>query len=94
MNELLRWLLGLAVTAAVVLFAIANRAVVPVTWSPVASPVNIPVYALVLGGAVIGFLIGGALVWLNAGALRQERRRQKKRIDRLEQQLAEPGDEL
>ena len=89
MPEILRWILGLIVTVVAILFAVANRDSVPVTWSPFESAINLPVYAVALSGALLGFLIGGAFVWLDAGTVRRERRQQKKKISRLERTLGE-----
>jgi uncharacterized integral membrane protein len=92
MSVFFRWILGLAITAAAVLFAVANRAPVPVTWSPVNPPLPLPACALALGGAAIGFLAGAVFAWLNTGSLRREWREQKKKISRLEQRGSEDND--
>ena len=87
MTDILRWILSLAVTIIVILFAIANRASVPLVWSPVHPPVQIPLCAAVLGGAVLGFLAGALFIWLEAVGLRADRRRHKKKINELERRL-------
>ena len=87
MHDLLRWTLSLIVTALVLLFAIANRADVPLVWSPVHKPIDVPLCAAVLGGAALGFLFGAVFVWLTGGPLRAEHRRHKKKVVELERQL-------
>ncbi len=87
MISFFRWGFSIILTVLVILFAVANRGLVDVVWSPVHTAVAVPVFLLVLGGAVAGFLSGGLSVWLNAAELRQERRKQRSSIRKLEKQV-------
>ena len=60
------------VTAAIVLFAVSNRAILTLRLWPLPYEVDIPVYALVLGAGFIGFLIGATVAWI-AGARSRRR---------------------
>jgi len=89
MAAFLKGIIGFIVAIAVVIFALANRGAVSVIWSPVHSPAELPVFSLVLVSLLIGFVAGGAMVWLNDMPLRRERRRQKKHIAGLERKVKE-----
>jgi len=87
MTALLRWMISLLVTVAAILFAVANRHLVPVNWSPFDPSITVPVFMPVLVGVAFGFVLGAFMVWLNSSDLRRERRRQKRLIHKLEHDL-------
>jgi len=87
MIYILRSVLSVIVAAAIILFALANRDLIDVIWSPVHDSVNIPVFLPVLLALMVGFVIGATLVWLNGSVVRQERRSQRKKIKNLEEEL-------
>lgn len=87
MIALLRLIVSILVTVSAVLFALANRDPVPLIWSPFHEPLMIPACLLGLGGILIGFILGGFMVWLNGAAVRRDRRRQRKTIQKLEEQI-------
>lgn len=68
-------------------FAILNRDIVDVTYSPVHDPYALPLYAVILGALITGFLIGGCAVWINHLGLRRTKRKQNKQIKTLEKEL-------
>ncbi len=85
--SLIRWILGTLFALAAVLFAVGNLRGVSIVWSPVHPALEMPVSVFGLGMMALGFVLGGALVWINAQPLRSERRAQKKRIRDLEAAL-------
>lgn len=87
MVAIIRWIVSLLVAVAAILFAVANREAASVVWSPLHAPVELPLFVWVLGGTLIGFVLGGFMVWLNGAAVRRERRRQRKIIRTLEKEL-------
>ncbi len=87
MIGLIRWIAGLIMTAAVVLFALGNREPVMLGWSPLAEPAQMPLFLPVLIALAAGFLAGGFSVWLNGAHARAEQRRQRKLIRELEKQV-------
>ena len=87
MTGLLRSILSIIVCAAVVSFAIGNRQESLLTWSPMHEPATIPVFLIGLCGLLIGFFIGGSMVWLNGSVDRKIRRDQMKTIRNLEAEL-------
>lgn len=88
MMSFLRWILSTLVAALAIVFALANRESVDLTWSPVHDPLPLPLFAIGLGGALAGFLTGAALGWLRALTLRRETKRLKRRIESLEKDIA------
>ncbi len=89
MISFLRWIFGILITAGALLFALANRAPVSLTWSPVDPPMQIPAFLLGLGGLAFGFFLGCLFSWLNSASDRREQNRQRKLLRRLEAQSAE-----
>lgn len=83
----IRWILSLVIAVVAVLFALGNRDDIPFTWSPLHDPVTLPVFVPVLIALLGGFIAGGFVVWVNAAPIRAERRRQRKQIAKLEEDL-------
>lgn len=67
------------VTAAVVLFAVSNRATLTLRLWPLPYEIDMPVYALVLGAGFVGFLIGATVAWI-AGARSRRRAIERARL--------------
>ncbi len=83
------WLLTFPLAVMVVVFAVANRAFVPLDLWPFAIEVRIPIFLLVLGSMLLGFLIGALVMWLSTGRQRRQSRAAKGRIAKLERQTRE-----
>ena len=84
----LAWLLTLPLAVAVVLFAVHNRGPVPIDPWPVAQPFNLPLYLIVLGAILIGFIAGALVQWAAAGRRRKEARQKNRRLSELERDAA------
>jgi len=84
---LIRWIFGFLTALAVMAFAVMNREPVPLSWSPLHPPLDVPVFAFGLGLMALGFFLGSFITWLNTNSLRREKRRQKKQIKLLEKEL-------
>ena len=87
MGALLKIIITLPFAGALLWVSFANRDSVDFTWSPLHEAVSIPVALLVLGAAIMGFIWGGLIVWLNESGTRRDRRLQRKDITRLEKEL-------
>lgn len=72
----------------VVVFAVANRSFVPVDLWPFPKT-NIPMFLLVLGSMLVGFLIGALVMWLSMGKQRRQSRAARGEIAKLERQTRE-----
>lgn len=85
----LSWLLTLPLALLVVSFAVSNRDSVALGLWPLPFTVELPAFVLVLGAFVIGFLVGGLVVWLGQHGHRKAERRHQSRADKLAHELAE-----
>ncbi len=87
----LSWLLTLPLAVVVVVFAIHNRAPVSIDLWPAYRPVSVPLYLVVLGAVVLGFLAGALVQWVAGGKRRQQARRSNRRLTELEREAAATG---
>jgi uncharacterized integral membrane protein len=86
--KLFHWLVTAPLALILVIFAIANRATVTLTFWPLPLTLEAPVYLTVLLTLVVGFLIGELVACLNGRRWRREARRLARRVDELERTLA------
>ncbi len=70
----------LPLAAAVVVFAIHNRAAVAIDLWPLSLDFAPPLYILVLAIFVVGFLAGGIVAWLSGGRARGRARKERYRL--------------
>ncbi len=80
------------VAVLVVLFAVSNRAGVVVEVWPFPYQLALPLYAVILLAALLGFIAGVIGAWMMGGEKRKEHRRLKKQVRAMEQSLAERRD--
>lgn len=88
--KILFWILGLPFVFAIVVFALSNRGKTDLGLWPLLDPTPIPVYAVVLTAAVIGFLAGGIYAWVSGGKHRRQvrgHRRQARLLEKENQDL-------
>ena len=76
----LSWIITIPFTLIVVVFAITNRGPVTVTLWPLPWIAELPLYLVVLGSLLVGFLVGAAIAWLSAGRRRHEARLTAERL--------------
>ncbi len=86
---LLRGIAGFIVTIAVIFFALLNREIVSVTWSPFQPPQNLPLYIPLIVFMAGGFCLGALCVWFNSGETRRQRRNYKNQVGALQKLLKE-----
>jgi|HubBroStandDraft_1064217.scaffolds.fasta_scaffold00022_88 uncharacterized integral membrane protein len=82
----LYWALTLVVAVVCAVFAVSNRALVVVDFWPFPA-IQLPLYPVVLGALLAGFLLGWLTTWLGHFGTRRERRRLAKHAHRLEAEL-------
>jgi uncharacterized membrane protein YciS (DUF1049 family) len=88
MLRFLKLLFTIPTVLAIVLFAVANRQSVRVSFDPLsreapAAFVDMPLFALSLVSLALGVLIGGVGAWLAQGRHRKAERQLKREVDRL-----------
>jgi uncharacterized integral membrane protein len=94
MASLLRWIIGLTITAALAALAVMNRAQIVLYWSPLHAALSLPLYLIILGSIGFGFIFGAVVVWLNMAELRRAKRSQKKEIKTLKQEVSKLSEEV
>jgi uncharacterized integral membrane protein len=83
------WWIGFALVALIViLFAVSNRQTVAVELWPLPDRAELPLYLLVLGTLLVGFVGGELVAWSGGWRWRREARRSRDRIAALESELA------
>lgn len=85
----IRWLLTVICLSTLLTWALLNRSDVLFDFSPVHDPVKVPIYALIMVTALIGFLWGTLITWLHATTDRLERRLLRREVGVLEKKVAE-----
>ena len=93
----LSFIVTLPITLVILVFALSNREAVGLTIWPFDVAIDLPIYLLVLGSLLLGFLLGGFITWLTgrrvrrqARRLQQETRRQAAEIADLKKRQAPP----
>lgn len=74
MTKLISWIVTLVVIAAAIAFTIENRDPLTLGFWPLPERYEAPAFAVVLVAAAIGFFVGGAVSWKNAGKWRRRTR--------------------
>lgn len=88
-NRAVGTLIGLPVSAVVVLFAVSNRQTIEVGFWPFPVELAVPAWALGLGTMLFGFVIGAMVAWFAAGATRRRAHVAEVQARRLERRLEE-----
>jgi uncharacterized integral membrane protein len=88
MKSFFKALVLVPVALAIVLFSVANRASVQVSFDPISldNPVlayQVPLFAVVLLALALGVLIGGFASWIGQGRHRKAARRNRKEAETL-----------
>ncbi|MCX7339179.1 MAG: LapA family protein [Hyphomicrobiales bacterium] len=88
MWRFLKLLITLPVMLAIILFAVANRQSIRVSFDPFSTDpprffLDMPLFGLALAILALGVLIGGLAVWLSQGRHRKAERRLKREVTRL-----------
>lgn len=83
----LSWLVTLPITLVVVVFAVSNRESVALDLWPFRFEAQLPLFLLVLGTLLVGFLIGAGVMWWSSGAQRQRARAARREVTALERKV-------
>jgi uncharacterized integral membrane protein len=88
MKSFFKALILVPVALAIVLFSVANRKSVPLSFDPFSrdAPVfvfEVPLFAVVLAAIAVGILIGGLASWIAQGKHRKAARRNRREAETL-----------
>lgn len=93
-NATARWLVTFISLSLLLTWCFLNRGKVVFDISPVHDSLSVPLFAVILGVSILGFLWGAAIVWLSSAPVRAERRQLKRdlrdALHRLHDQAASP----
>jgi lipopolysaccharide assembly protein A len=82
------WAVILIVAAVLSLFAASNREAVTLGLWPLPFLAGVPLYLVVFGAAIAGFLTGALAAWIAGADRRRELRRCRRRSEALARELA------
>jgi len=82
------WLAIVFAAVVLVLFAVSNRETASVGLWPLPVLVELPLYLVLLGTLLIGFVVGEFVAWVAGRRWRREARRLEHRVAALERELA------
>lgn len=94
MARLLSWIVMAPLAIIVIAFSVSNRSTVTLELWPLPFAVDMPLFAAVLGGVVIGFLVNGFIAWTSGVATRLQVRSLSSRAEAAEREAAELRDKL
>ena len=86
-SRLMVWLVAIPAGVIVAFFAIANRHVVTVDMWPLPYSVSLPLFLVLIGTVIFGFLLGTFVHWIIAGRLRLRAGRAERRAEAAEREL-------
>ena len=88
MGRIISFITMMVVGILVILFSITNRQSVALDLWPLPLFVDVPIYAVVIAAAVIGFIAGGIVAWFSGGRARRRARVESRRAHNLEKDLS------
>lgn len=93
MLRFLKMLIAIPAALAIVLFSIANRQSIRVSFDPFSREapavfVDVPMFAVVLAALAVGVLLGGIAAWFAQGRHRKAERQLKREVNRLSSETA------
>lgn len=99
MKTALKAIILVPIALIAVVFAVANREIVTVSFDPFnaenpAFALSAPLFLTILLMVMLGVLLGGIATWLNQGSVRHVARHEKAEADRLRRELQDTRLEL
>jgi len=83
MKTLFSWLFAIPFGICVILFAVSNTQIIEVSLFPLPFVWDLPLFILVLGAMLFGFLWGGIAVWVADHKLRKKLREEIRHAEKL-----------
>ncbi len=82
-------IISFAIAVAVVLFALANRGPVTLSFAPLPVERTLPVYLVILVAFAAGVAVGGFSHWIATGRRRRAAKDERRQLVRVERELTE-----
>lgn len=79
--RLLSWIILTPLAVVIVVFAVSNRGFVVVELWPLPFTWGLPLFLVVLAGALAGFVLGAALAWIGGGKTRRRARAKARELE-------------
>lgn len=87
MKRVISWIVMIPFALVVIVFSAVNRELVTINLWPLPHELTVPMFTLILGVFIFGFLMGGVVAWLSAGKSRVTARQQRYRAEKAEREL-------
>jgi lipopolysaccharide assembly protein A len=85
--KFISWLILGLVAVVLILFAASNRESVSIALWPLPDALELPLYLVLLGVLVFGFVAGELMGWIRSWRWKREARRNRERVAVLEREL-------
>ncbi len=91
-QRLVFWLVLVPLAVVILMFAVANREIVTVSFDPFsvtqpAASVSLPLFALIFVLVLLGVLLGGAAAWLRQSGYRRDARQRDRDVAALRREV-------
>lgn len=92
LRKLVFWLILVPLAVVILMFAVANREIVTVSFDPFsttspAASVSIPLFVLIFVLVILGVVIGGVAAWLRQSGYRRAARRRDADVNALRHEI-------
>lgn len=94
LKRIVGWFVLVPLCAVLIVFALANRQLVVLNFSPLApsegiatAGTGVPLFVVIFGVLLVGVLLGGVATWFAQGPHRREERHYKRETERLHREL-------
>lgn len=94
LRKIITALTGFVLTVLVVVFVLANREAATVSLWPLPIALDLPLYLVIAGAFLAGFLVGGATMWVSDGRVRRTARARSREVSSLERKMSDMEREL
>lgn len=97
-SKILSFIILAPLAILLVVFSVANRAIVPVSLDPFGTmpqfTFGLPLFILLMGAVIVGVVIGGLGTWLTQSHYRRKAWRRKNEVERLKREAEDAKERL
>ena len=81
--KLFTWIILLPLAALIIVFAVVNRDLTTINLWPLPFVIDLPLFSVIFGGALVGIVWGGIAAWSAAGTTRAKARERAREVHTL-----------